>query len=96
MRTKTLIAPILLHGLLNLSGGIFAAFTSSEYTISQAKLDDVIVIALTEAFPLIIATFVLLRKVKPEDIAENAPQINNVDVHKKSVDIESESHFLVN
>ena len=75
LRTKTLIAPILLHWLLNLSGGIFDAFTSPEYTIPEATLDNVIIITLIAALPLIIAAFVLLRKVKPENIVERADGI---------------------
>ena len=69
LRTKTLVAPILLHGLLNLSGGIFDAFTSPEYTIPEATLDNVIIITLIAALPLVIAAFVLLRKVKPVEAA---------------------------
>jgi len=75
LRTKTLIAPILLHWLLNLSGGIFDAFTSPEYTIPEATLDNVIIITLIAALPLIIGAFVLLRKVKPENIVERADGI---------------------
>ena len=68
LRAKTLIAPILLHWLMNLSGGIFAAFTSPEYTATKTTLSDVVSIALVGALPLIIAAFVLQRKVKPEDL----------------------------
>ena len=67
LRTKTLVVPILLHWLLNLSGGIFTAFTSPEYSPAGATLDDVIVMLIV-AIPLIITSFVLLRKVKPEEI----------------------------
>jgi len=69
LRTKTLIVPILLHWLMNLSGGIFDAFTSLEYTVPEATLDNVIIITLIAALPLVIAAFVLLRKVKLEETA---------------------------
>ena len=63
LRTKTLIAPILLHWLLNLSGGIFEAFTSPEYLIAETNLNDVMVLALIAALPLVIVAFFLIRKV---------------------------------
>jgi len=69
LRTKTLIAPILLHGLNNLSSSIFLAFTSPEYTAGEATPEDVITMAII-IIPIIIAAFVLLRKVRPEEIAE--------------------------
>jgi len=69
LRTKTLVAPIALHGLLNLSGGIFDAFTSPEYIAAGASFDDVIIMLIV-AIPLIITAFVLLRKVKPEEISQ--------------------------
>jgi len=71
LRTKTLVAPILLHGLLNLSGIIFTAFTSPDYTPAGATFDDVIIMLIV-AVPLIITAFVLLRKVKPEEIARES------------------------
>lgn len=67
LRTKTLIAPILLHGLNNLASGVFTAFTSSDYTVPPATVDDVAVM-LVVAVPLIIAALVLMRKVKPEEM----------------------------
>ena len=73
LRTKTLIVPILLHSLLNLSGGIFDAFTSSEYTATQITLADVILFTLIGTLPIIITALVLLRKVKPGGIGENNP-----------------------
>ena len=66
LRTKTLIVPILLHWLLNLSGGIFDAFTSHGYTAAGATLGDIIIMLIV-AIPLIITAFVLLRKIKPEE-----------------------------
>lgn len=69
LRTKTLIPSILLHGLFNLAGGIFTAFTGPEYTISPTTLADVAILALIGAIPLLVAAFVLLRKVGPEDVS---------------------------
>ena len=69
LRTKTLIVPILLHWLMNLSGGIFDAFTGPGYTVPEATLDNVIIITLIAALPLVIAAFVLLRKVEPLETA---------------------------
>ena len=64
LRTKTLVAPILLHWLLNLAAGIFAAFTGPGYTSAGTPLDNLMTSAVV-ALPLIIAAFVMLRKVKP-------------------------------
>ena len=66
LRIKTLIVPILLHGLLNLAGMISWAFTSlGPVSPAETTLADIITITLIGALPLIIATFVLLRKVEP-------------------------------
>ena len=70
LRSKTLIAPILLHGLFNLAGGIFVAFTNTDYTVPQATFSDVITM-LVVALPLILAALILLRKVNPEEISFN-------------------------
>ena len=75
LRAKTLVAPILLHGLLNLSGGIFAAFTSPEYTAAGTTLDDIFIMVIV-AIPLIITAFVLLRKVKPDEITKREPRLS--------------------
>ncbi|MCL1803749.1 MAG: CPBP family intramembrane metalloprotease [Eubacteriaceae bacterium] len=66
MRTKTLIAPILLHWLHNLSATIFIAFTSSEYQAPEAGLDDVLTLIALGVLPLVAAAFVLLRKAEPD------------------------------
>ena len=72
LRTKTLIAPILLHGLFNLSSMIWWAFTPNGPTsTSETTLADFLVTFLIAVLPLVIASFVLLRKVDPEGIAEN-------------------------
>jgi len=70
LRTKTLIVPILLHGLLNLTTTIFWAITSyGPASVTETTLEGIVMIVLIAALPLIITAFVLLRKVKPEDIA---------------------------
>ena len=61
IRAKTLVAPILLHWFMNLSGGIFAAFTSPEYATPQASVSDIITISIV-AVPIVISAFVLLEK----------------------------------
>ena len=61
IRVKTLVAPILLHWFMNLSGGIFVAFTSPEYATPQATVSDVITISIVSV-PLVISAFILLRK----------------------------------
>ena len=66
LRTKTLIVPILLHFLMNLSGGVFEAFTGPDYVAAQSTLADVATLFLVAALPLVITTFVLLRKVEPQ------------------------------
>jgi len=75
MRTKTLIAPILIHGLMNVSVGIFDAFTSPDF-ISQrdsnpTDIVETIVSTLITVILLLIPAFVFLRKVKPENVSEN-------------------------
>ena len=71
LRTKTLIAPILLHGLFNLSSMIWWAFTSNgPVSAVETTLADVVTIILIGVIPLIIAAFVLLGKVKPEEQPE--------------------------
>ena len=71
LRTKTLFAPILLHGLFNLSGMIWWAFTpDGPTTTSPTTLADFLVTFLIAVLPLAIASYVLLRKVEPKEIAE--------------------------
>ena len=75
LRTKTLIAPILLHGIMNVSSQVFDAFTSPDF-ISQR--DAVITIDITETVVMtlilvlvfLVPAFILLRKVKPAEIVE--------------------------
>ena len=72
LRTKTLIAPILLHGILNLSGMIWWAFTTEGPTSTSATtLADFAVTFLIAVLPLVIASYVLLRKVEPRELPEN-------------------------
>jgi len=61
LRTKTLIVPILLHGIFNLSNIIFVPFTSLEFPVSQATFSDVIVVSVLIS-PLVISAFALLKK----------------------------------
>ena len=71
LRTKTLIVPILLHGLFNLSSMIWWAFTPDGPTsTSETTLADFMVTFLIAVLPLVIASYVLLRKVEPQVIAE--------------------------
>jgi len=70
LRTKTLIAPILIHGLFNLFAGgmIWWAFTSKGPVSSvETTLADVITVLIV-TLPIVITAFVLLRKVKPDEI----------------------------
>ena len=69
MRTKTLIAPILLHSFLNLAGEIFTAFTSPELPAPQATFSNVIVMLIV-ALPLLISAFILLKKVELWEIGK--------------------------
>ena len=73
LRTKTLIAPILLHGITNVAGQVFDAFTSPDFiTQRDANPTDVtetVVTTLILVAIFLIAAFVLLRKVRPEEIA---------------------------
>ena len=69
LRTKTLIVPILLHALFNLSSMIFWAFTlNGPSTVTEQTLADFGMVFLLGVLPLTIAAFVLLRKVRPEEI----------------------------
>jgi len=71
LRTKTLIVPVLLHGLFNLSGMIWWAFTSEgPASASATTLADFAVTFLIAVLPLTIASYVLLRKVDLKVIAE--------------------------
>jgi membrane protease YdiL (CAAX protease family) len=72
LRTKTLITPILLHGLMNVSGQIFDAFTSPDFIgqrdMQSSDIAQTVVQTLIMVIPFLIAALVLLRKVKPEEI----------------------------
>ena len=78
LRTKTLIAPILLHGINNVFTQILDAFTSPDF-ISQrdaaasANVMEVAVTTLIIVTLYLIPAFVLLRKVKPAEIAGEQP-----------------------
>ena len=72
LRTKTLIVPILIHGLFNLSSMIWWAFTpDGPASTSETTLADFIVTFLIAVLPLVITSFVLLRKVEPEEFSKN-------------------------
>jgi len=75
LRTKTLMAPILLHGLMNVSSQIFDAFTGPDF-ISQRDANptgaaETVVTTLIIVVLYLIPAFVLLRKVKPVEIVVN-------------------------
>ena len=91
LRTKTLIATILLHGFMNLSGGIFIAFTSPEYTVPQATVSDIATMLIV-ALPLLILSFFLLRKV---ELGGNqmAPTIVNESILVLRLSDLSEKHW---
>ena len=73
VRTRKLLIPILLHGLLNLSVQIFDAIVSPAALAlgagSQAEINIIgfIVNTLFETLPILIAGLILLRKVKPAE-----------------------------
>ena len=73
LRTKTLMAPILLHGINNVFSQIFDAFTSPDF-ISQrdaavsTNVTEVAVTTLIVVILYLIPAFILLRKVKPAEI----------------------------
>lgn len=71
LRTKTLIVPILLHGLVNLSGQIFNAITLQPDTQLESDILGVIINTLLVSIPFIITGLVLLKKVKPNEIITN-------------------------
>ncbi|MCL2367359.1 MAG: CPBP family intramembrane metalloprotease [Oscillospiraceae bacterium] len=80
LRTRTLWIPILIHGLVNLSGQIFNAIV--DYSIlqqfntqAQTEIDILghIITLLLITVPLLVVGFVLLRKVKPEDVETIMP-----------------------
>jgi len=70
LRTKTLWVPILLHGLTNVSLQIFNAIVSPDIMQGQAAEDAVggVLNILLLTLPFLIAGFILLRKVTPEDV----------------------------
>ena len=67
LRAKTLIAPILLHGFFNLFASmIWWAFTAKgPESVAETTPDDLAAVGIA-VLPLLIAAFVLLRKVRPE------------------------------
>ena len=66
LRTKTLVAPILLHALFNLASMVFLAFTPNTLTTPvEETLADFLVVFFVGIVPLTIAAFVMLRKVEP-------------------------------
>ena len=81
LRTKTLWVPILLHTLANLPAYIIDAITSPgdilQITETMVEIDIprlIFVDTLLVSLPFLIAGLVLLRKVKPDDIADLIPE----------------------
>ena len=74
VRTRKLWIPIFLHGLINLSVQIFDAIVSPNALLqnadSQPEINIVgfIISTLLETLPMLIAGFVLLRKVTPDEM----------------------------
>ncbi|MCL2719022.1 MAG: CPBP family intramembrane metalloprotease [Lachnospiraceae bacterium] len=68
LRIKTLIVPILLHGFVNLSGQIFNAIALQPDTQPESDILAVIINTLLVSIPFIIVGFILLKKVKPDEI----------------------------
>jgi len=74
LRTRKLLMPILLHGLLNLSTQIFDAIVSFDLLLQnpapQTEVDIIglIIYTLFTSLPMLIAALVLLRKVEPGSI----------------------------
>lgn len=76
LRTKNLWVPILLHGFVNLfAGQIFGAIVSDEAMLQLTQYQAVVDIGglianiLLSTVPALIAGLILLRKVKPDEIA---------------------------
>jgi membrane protease YdiL (CAAX protease family) len=78
LRTRSLLIPILFHGLLNLSSQIFNAIStvsldalSSPNAAAQTGTDIISFVMYTAfcTLPVLIAGLILLRKVKPDDIS---------------------------
>jgi membrane protease YdiL (CAAX protease family) len=75
LRTKTLLAPMLLHGIMNLSSQIFDAFTNPDFIIQRDRttgdITEIVIQTSILVILLLIVAFILLRKVEPETIEEN-------------------------
>lgn len=73
LRTKSLMALILLHGINNVFGQIFDAFTSPDFIAQRDAvkigLTETIITTLIILVLYLIPAFILLRKVKPAEIA---------------------------
>ena len=75
LRTKSLMALILLHGINNVFSQIFDAFTSPDFISQrdavQIGVTETIITTLIVVVLYLVPAFVLLRKVKPEEIVKN-------------------------